>query len=250
MGGGFYAGVLSYSVARCLRYLFIFLFIIAFVMTIYFFRIASNFYDKGVKLFESNDYKVVFDKGVIANMPANLKLIPFEGDTMAVWEWIVKRSDADSLRQLYPNISLFVGPRGIFTYRGTSPQAMSYPADFTATVDAEYLRNFKQGYSWIAFLAMLVLLFLIFIPWSALAILIFIIPILSIKFARIGMKFGLMWKLGMFLVCFHFLYFVITMVADINIPYAWVLNFPIYIFAVTFLVKIDKDYLEKLKRSG
>jgi len=249
-GGGFYAGALSYPLGRCWRYLLLFLLIISLVMTFYFMKVGSEFFDKGILLFESGNYKVVFDKGIITNLPAELKIIQFEKDTMAVWDGAKDQPIADSLHRINPGVSLFVGPKGVFTFGAGTPQAIAYPPGYTASVDAEYLKSLKSGYYWIVFLVLLIIMFLIFIPWSAIAIIIFIIPILTIKFSRLGMKFGMMWKLGMFLVTFHFIYMTITMLSGADIPYGWVINFPIYILAVIFLVKIEKRDLEGPVQTG
>jgi len=250
IGGRFYAAAVNYSTGRCWRFLLIFLFIASLIMTFHLINMLSFQYGKVVDLFETNGYKVVFDNGVIANMPSKLKLIAFEGDTLAVWEWIGQWSDTDSLRQAYPNVSLFVGPKGVFSYGGVAPRSMMYPRGLAMTIDAEYLKNMKTGYSWIVWLAAFVIIYIVSIPWAALAIMVFIIPFLAIKFSKTGMRFGVMWRLGMFLASFHFIYFMIVMLLNIDIPYGWILNFPIYIFVVALLVKIEPDMINRVAQGA
>ncbi|MEE9553393.1 MAG: hypothetical protein V3W18_03760 [candidate division Zixibacteria bacterium] len=249
MGGGFYTRALSYSPGRCWRFLLMFLFLMSLVLTIHIYGIFSNQYQKIVNFAEENDYEVVFENGVISNMPASLKMMEFEGDTLAVWQWIQDWSDTDSLRQLYPNVVVYVGPNGVFRYGGAAPRSMMYPEGYTGVIDSEYLKNLRTGYSWIFFLVVFVVLYLISIPWAAIAILVFVVPVMTIKFSKIGLKFGLIWKLGMFMVSLHFLYFTITTILSIDIPYGWIFNFPLYIFVVAFLVKIDPDHMDDLRKS-
>lgn len=250
IGRGFYGKAVSYRASRAWRFLLIFLFLIALVMSIHFFGLLSFQYNRVVKFLEVNNYKVEFDNGAVGNMPANLKLISYREDTLAVWQWIQQQSDADSLKKEHPSIVIFVGPKGVYTYMDNVSRFTAYPEGLTATIDSEYLKNFKRGYSWIAFVAMLILIYLISIPWAALAILIFIVPFLAVKFSKAGMKFGVMWRLGMFMVSFHFLYFVIITILDIKIPYAVLFNFPLYIFVVALLVQIDPDQLEGTGRTA
>jgi len=215
------------------------------VLTIFAYRLISEQYEKIVNFAQDNDYAVVVQNGVVSNMPARLKLLPFEGDTLAVWQWIQGWSDVDSLRAEHPGVGFFIGPKAIYGYSGGAPRSWKYPESFTATVDVDYLRNTRTGYSWIIFLVLLIAIYLISIPWAAAAILIFIAPFMFIKFSKAGMKFAAIWKLGMFMVSLHFLYFTIITVLRINIPYAWIFNFPLYVFVVAILVKIDPDDLER-----
>jgi len=169
-------------------------------------------------------------------------------DTIAVWQWIGNWSDADSLRKVYPNIDLFVGPKAVFTYNQSMPRSTAYPASLTMTVDAQYLKDKQQGYAWLVFAGIFLISFLLSFPWAAVAIMLFIIPILVLKFSKMGMKFGMMWRLGMYLVSFHLLYVVIATMLRLNIPYGWIWNFPLYILVVAFLVKIDPERLESIRR--
>lgn len=250
IGGRFYSTAVGYPTGRAWKFLLIFLFIVSLILTFHLMGLLSIQYEKAVVFLDANDYEVVFDNGVIANMPTNLKLVSFEGDTMAVWEWIRTWSDADSLKEIYPNISLFIGPSSVFSYSGVSPRSTKYPQGLTMTLNSEYLKNLKQGYSWIVSLVSFVIIYLLSIPWAFAAILIFIIPFLAIKFSKIGLKFGDMLRLGMYMVTFHFLYFLVTLVLNIEIPYGWALNFPLYIFIVILLVRINADDLESIKGPG
>jgi hypothetical protein len=248
IGGSFYSRVLSYSPARCWRHLLIFLFFFSLVMTIFLMRVGGELYDRGVNFLRVNNYEVVFENGVISNMPNKLKLISVEDDTMAVWQWIQEWSVVDSLRREHPDISIYIGPEGIFSYTGVSPRATLYPEDLTVTVNAEYFENLRQGYTWLAFLAIFAVIWILSVPWAVIAIFIFIVPILALKFSRMGMRFGQIWKLGLFLVSFHFIYFAIVTILHVNIPYAWIFNFPIYILVVTMLVRIDANIPESPER--
>ncbi len=248
IGRGFYVKALSYSHGRAWRFLLTFLFLISLVWTIHIYGTASFQYGKIVNFAEENDYNVVFESGVISNMPAGLKLIPFEGETLAVWQWIQEWSTVDSLHQLHPDVRIYIGPKGAFGFGGAAPRSMMYPEGYTGTIDTEYLKNLKTGYSWMFFMAGLLISFLISIPWAALAILVLIVPFMTIKFSKIGLKFGMIWKLGLFMVSFHFLYLTITTILSIDIPYGWIFNFPLYIFVVAFLVNINPDSLDSLRK--
>ena len=83
MGGGFYSKALAYSPGRAWRFLLIFLFLISLVWTIHIYGMFSYQYQKVVNFAEDNEFEIVFENGVISNMPASLKLIPFEGETLA-----------------------------------------------------------------------------------------------------------------------------------------------------------------------
>ena len=248
IGRGFYSKALGYTNGRAWRFLLLFLFLISIVLTFYVYGLVSNQYQKMVDFAEANDYKVVFENGVVSNMPARLKLIEFKGDTLAVWQWIQDWPAVDSLRQLHPEVKLFFGPRGMFSYAGGVSRLMMYPETYSGVVDADYLRNMKTGYSWIFFLVILLVFYLLLIPWAFFAILIFIVPFMYAKFSKAGMKFQTIFKLGMFLVSLHFLFFTITTILSIDIPYGWIINFPLYIFVVAILVKIDPDDLDGIKK--
>lgn len=248
IGRGFYVKALSYSHGRAWRFLLTFLFLISLVWTIHIYGMASFQYRKIVNFAEENEFEVVFESGVVSNMPASLKLIPFEEETLAVWQWIQEWSTIDSLHQLHPNVRIYIGPKGVFRYGGAVPRSMMYPEGYTGVIDAGNLKNLKTGYSWIFFMAVLLISFLISIPWASMAILVFIVPVMTIKFSKIGMKFGMIWKLGLFMVSFHFLYFTVTTILSIDIPYGWIFNFPLYIFVVAFLVNIDPDCLDSLRK--
>jgi hypothetical protein len=248
IGGNFYSRVPGYSPARCWRHLLIFLIFFSLVMTIFLMRVGGEFYDKGVEFFRVNDYEVIFENGVISNMPNKLKPISVEEDTIAVWQWIQDWPVVDSLRREHPTISIYIGPGGIYSFEGISPRFTEYPEELSVTVNAEYLENLKQGYSWIVFLALIAIIWIVSVPWAIVAIFVFIVPVLALRFSKIGLKFGHMWKLGMFLVGFHFIYFAVIMVLHIDIPYAWIFNFPLYILVIMLLVRIDADTLESVDR--
>jgi hypothetical protein len=249
VGGGFYRRALDYSTGRGWRFLLTLLFIVAAIHTIYYMGILSGYYDRFVDLFESNDFSVVFDNGVIANMPADPKFIPYEGDTIVVWEWLREWSDVDSLHELHPDISIYVGPRGVFSAGGAAPYRRLFPGDLTVTIDAAYLRNLKTGYSWLVYLFSFILIYAVGIVWALVVMLIFIIPILALKFSRIGMRFGDLWKLGLFLTSYHFVLLTLVTILNIDIPYIWIYNFPLYILIILLLVNIAPEDLKPQKQA-
>lgn len=249
-GRDFYGKALSYSAARCWRFMLTLLFIISLIHTIHYLEFIAKYHQKVVDLFEVNNYKAVFEEGVITNTPANPRFITFEGDTMIVWEWIREWSDADSLKELHPDISVYIGPKGIFRPGGPSPYYRGYPDDLTLTIDADYLRQLKMSYSWIVFLFLFVMLFIVSFFWSAVVILIFISPVLAIKFSKIGLKFGGIWKLGMFLVSYHLILLTVITLYNINIPYLWVYNFPLYIIIIVLLVRLKPEDLNPEMKAG
>lgn len=249
-GGDFYGKALSYSAAHCWRFMLTLLFIISLIHTIHYTGFVAKYHQKVVDLFEDNNYKVIFEDGVLANTPANPTFIPFEGDTMIVWEWIRDWSDADSLKELHPDINIYIGPRAIFMPGGSSPDKREYPHDLTLTIDSNYLRELKTSYSWIVILFLFVMLFVVSLFWSAVVIMIFIAPVLAIKFSKIGLKFGRIWKLGMFLVSYHLILLTIITLYNIRIPYLWVYNFPLYIFIVALLVRLKPEDLNPEMKTG
>ncbi len=249
-GGDFYGKALSYSAARCWRYMLTLLFIISLIHTVHYLGFMAEYHQKVVDLFEYNNYEVVFEEGVITNTPANPRFITFEGDTMVVWEWIREMSDADSLKELHPDINVYIGPKGIVRLGGPSPYYREYPHDLTLTIDADYVRTLKTSYSWIVFLFLFVMLFIVSLFWTAAVILIFIAPVLAIKFSKVGLKFGGIWKLGMFLVSYHLILITIFTLYNIRIPYLWVYNFPLYIFIIALLVKIRPEDLNPETKTG
>ncbi len=249
-GRDFYAKALSYSAARCWRFMLTLLFIISLIHTIHQLGFIAKYHQKVVDLFEDNNYTVVFDEGVITNTPADPRFISFDGDTMIIWEWIREWSDADSLKEQYPHVNVFIGPRGVYGLGGYSPYYREYPHDFTFTVDSGYLRELKTSYSWIVFLSLFVMLFVVSLFWSAVVILIFIAPVLAIKFSKIGLKFGGIWKLGMFLVSYHLILLTIITLYNIRIPYLWVYNFPLYILIVALLVRLKPEDLNPEMKTG
>jgi hypothetical protein len=248
IGGGFYRRAVSYSAGRGWRFLLTLLFIVAAIHAVHYVGILSGYYDRFVDLFETNDFSVVFDNGVIANMPAEPKFIPFEGDTMIVWEWLREWSDVDSLHELHPDISIYVGPKGVFKAGGATPYERHYPGDLTVTIDAGYLKDIKTGYSWLVYLFSFVLIYLLSFLWAMAVMLVFIIPILALKFSRIGMKFNVLWKLGLFLTSYHLILLTLVTLLEIDIPYMWVYNFPLYILAILFLVNITSEDLKPRKQ--
>ena len=250
VGGDFYGKALSYSASRCWRFMLTLLFIISLIHAVHYTGFIAKYHQKVVDLFGDNNYRVVFEEGVITNTPANPKFIPFEGDTMVVWEWIRGWSDADSLKELHPDINVYIGPEGIFRLGGHSPYYREYPHDLTLTIDADYLRELKTSYSWIVVLFLFVMLFVVSLFWSAAVILIFIAPVLAIKFSRIGLKFGGIWKLGMFLVSYHLILLTIVTLYNINVPYLWVYNFPLYILVIALLVRIRPEDLNPERKIG
>lgn len=249
VGGGFYRRALTYSSGRGWRFLLTLLFIVAVIHTVYYMGILSGYYDGFVGLFDSNDYKVVFDHGVIANMPAEPKFIPYEGDTLVVWEWLREWSDVDSLHELHPDISIYVGPRGVFRVGGAAPYQRTFPADLTVTIDAQYLKNLKTGYSWLVYLFSFIIIYVVGLIWAMVVISVFIIPILGLKFSRLGMKFGVLWKLGLFLTSYHFILLTLVTLLRIDIPYMWIYNFPLYILVILLLVNVSPEDLKPQNQS-
>ncbi len=250
VGGDFYGKAISYSASRCWRFLLTFLFIISLIHAIHYAGFISGYHQKVVDLFEDNNYRVVFEEGVITNTPANPRFIPFEGDTMVVWEWIRGWSDADSLKELHPDINVYIGPRGVFRHGGYSPYYREYPQDLTLTIDSDYLMGLKKSYGWVVFLFLSLILFIVSIFWSAIVILIFIAPVMAIKFSRIGLKFSGIWKLGMFLVSYHLILLTIITLYNVKIPYLWVYNFPLYILVIALLVRIKPEDLSPEIKTG
>lgn len=249
VGGGFYRRAVSYSTARGWRFMLTLLVIVAAILTVYYVGILSGYYDRLVGLFETNDFRVIFDKGAIANLPAEPKFIPFEGDTLVVWEWLRGWSDVDSLHELHPDISIYVGPRSVFRAGGTTPYQRPFPRDLTVTIDAEYLKDVKTGYSWLVYLFSFIMIYLLATIWSLVVMLVFIIPILALKFSRIGMKFGILWKLALFLTSYHFIILTLITLLKIDIPYMWVYNFPLYILIILSLVNIGPEDLKPQKQA-
>jgi hypothetical protein len=250
VGMDFYGKAVSYPASRCWRFLLTLLFIISLIHVIHYAGFIADYHQKIVDLFGDNNYKVVFEEGVITNTPANPKFIPFESDTMVVWEWIRGWSDADSLKELHPDINLYIGPEGVFGFVGHSPYYGEYPQDLTLTVDHDYLAGLKRSYGWVVVLFLFLFLFIVSIIWSAVVILIFIAPVLAIKFFRIGLKFGGIWKLGMFLVSYHLVLLTIITLINVKIPYLWVYNFPLYILVIGLLVRIAPEDLNLKSKTG
>ncbi len=249
-GGDFYGKALSYSAARCWSFMLTLLFIISLIHTIHYTGFIAKYHQKVVDLFEDNNYTIVFDEGVITNTPADPRFISFEGDTMVIWEWIREWSDADSLKEQYPDVSVFIGPRGVYGLGGYSPYYREYPRDLTLTVDSGYLRELKTSYSWLVFLSLFVMLFVVSLFWSAVVILIFIAPAMAIKFSKIGLRFSGIWKLGLFLVSYHLILLTIITLYNITIPYLWVYNFPLYILIIALLVRIKPEDLKPEIKTG
>lgn len=254
VGVDFYGKAISYSASRCWRFLLTLLFIISLIHAIHYAGFVAEYHQKVVDLFADNDYRVVFEEGVITNTPANPKFIYFEGHTMVVWEWIRGWSDADSLKELHPDINVYIGPEGVFSLGGYSPYYREYPQDLTLTIDSDYLMGLKKSYGWVVFLFLFLILFVVSIFWSAIVVLIFIAPVLAIKFSRIGLRFGGIWRLGMFLVSYHLILLTIITLYNIKIPYLWIYNFPLYIIVIALLVRIRPEDLNseirKEERSG
>lgn len=133
---------------------------------------------------------------------------------------------------------------------GSYPDKREYPHDLTLTIDSDYLRELKTSYSWIVILFLFVMLFVVSLFWSAVVIMIFIAPVLAIKFSKIGLKFGGIWKLGMFLVSYHLILLTIITLYNIRIPYLWVYNFPLYILIVALLVRLKPEDLNPEMKTG
>lgn len=238
-GRGFYGKALTYPASRAWLFVVILLFIVSAIDTFYYDTLLNRHYDALVEFFQSGGYDVKFEKGVITNLPAESRFDVFAHDTLVIWAGLSGSSVADSIRQSHPAIRQFFGPQTAVLYSDHTPQVQKYPPNLNMNLNAETLRKLKSSFGWLAMLISFLLIAAFVFAWSFFLIFVLIVPMLSLKLSKLGIKYADRWKLGMFLLSYHSVLATLALLFRVDIPYMWIYNLPLYVFVVVFLVRIE-----------
>ncbi len=226
--------------------LYIFLVILAALILSVYWGINVNSYAQDIILFyQGIGEEVVFENGKIANMPLSHKEFKFNDITIHADR---KYTEIDSLAEDLAETTqpaIFIGPEAAYIVTRDNPTEIPYPADFSETVNLEYLQKTKTMVVVTAFVGGFIVWLLIKFIESMLYILLIIAPILLFKFRRLGLTYGEGIKISLYLVTYQIIISTILMLLGIAFIWVHLLFIILYIFVIGAYINIDLTHSKR-----
>ncbi len=214
----------------------------AIVLTVYWGVKANSYADEAVEFFAGLDAEIVFEKGIITNMPLSHKEYYFKDLTIYVDSKYVDLQSTEEDMENAEKPVVFIGAKAAYLTSTERAEEIAYPPAFSETIDLDYLKKTKSiliaGAFFGGFLVWLLIKFIESMAYIALII----TPILLFKFRRRGLTYPEGFGVGLYLATFQII--LSTILLLVGFAYIWVhlIFILLYVFFIGAYVNIDLSH--------